>query len=69
MQDLTKLTKDNALMDQKIFNLLSKIKEFEKQNLKMIENENKFAKLYELGIIDSNHDYVPFHPNEGEDIS
>ena len=34
----------------------------------MIENENKFAKLYELGIIDSAGDYILFTPVEREDM-
>ena len=56
-------------MDKKVVELSAKIREFEKQKLKHIENENKLANLYEFGVIDSAGDFIPFHPNEGDDMS
>ena len=69
MENVNKLTKENDIMDKKVVELSAKIREFERQKLKHIENENKLANLYELGVIDSAGDFIPFHPNEGDDMS
>ena len=68
LKDLAKLTKENSIMDQKIFSLSSKIKEFEEQNIRMIENKYKLVKLYELEIINSAGDYISFTQDERENM-
>ena len=38
--------------------LKDKLKEFQEQHIEDEDNRDKLARLYELGIIDSNGDYI-----------
>ena len=42
------------------------IKEFEAEKIVYFETQEKLDKLYQLGVIDSGGDYIPFNPDEEE---
>ena len=41
-----------------IMDLKDKLKEFQEQHIEVEDNRDKFARLYKLGIIDLNGDYI-----------
>ena len=54
--------------DQIIENLKGMIEKFQQEKLNYEEDMDKFAKLYEMGIIDSKGDPIPFQPDLEDDM-
>ena len=58
VQEFEELKKKSTADNRTIMNLKDKLKEFQEQHLENQENRDKLARLYELGIIDSEGDYI-----------
>ena len=52
--------------DKSIKKMEKEIKEFEAEKIVYFEAQEKLDKLYQLEIIDSGGEYIPYHPNEEE---
>ena len=63
------LKEANIKKDELIADLKAKIDKFEEERLDFLEDKNKLAILYDLRVIDSNGDPLPFNPNDEEEIS
>ena len=50
--------------DKVIKKMEDQIKEFEAEKIVYFEIQEKFDKLYHLGVIDSAGDFIPYHPDE-----
>ena len=61
---ITRLRKENEAKDEAVHNLKIKLQEFEQQRVELLENQDKLARLYEMGIIDSKGDYIPYKPED-----
>ena len=44
------------------------IQKFELERWEFIKDQEKLARLYELGVIDSKGEPVPFNPSDEDDI-
>ena len=53
----------NEQKDQTIEKLKGMIEKFHQEKLNYAEDMDKLAKLYEMGIIDSKGDSIPFQPD------
>ena len=49
---------DSMQKDEKILALEIRVKEFQEENLKHEENLRKISKLYEMGIIDEDREFI-----------
>ena len=47
-----------------IEDLISKVNQFESERIKLLEDQSKLAKLYEMGVIDDHGDPLPFDQRE-----
>ena len=52
-----------------INSLKSKVEYFEIEKIKMLEDQEKLAKLYEMGLIDDHGDPVPSFIRESDDMN
>ena len=53
--------------DRAIENLNKQIAKFESLKMKYLENEAKLQKLFDMGVIDSQGDFIPYkHDDEDE---
>ena len=52
--------------DKAIKKMEKQIKEFEAEKIVYFETQEKLDKLYQLGVIGSGGDYIPFNPDEEE---
>ena len=52
-----------AIEDLKI-----QLEEYEKLKMEYLEDESKLAKLFEIGIIDTKGEYVPFNPDDQDEM-
>ena len=65
-EDAKKQMKDN----QKIIeDLNSKVDRFEQERIRLLDDQAKLAKLYEMGYIDDNGDPLQFRHGDYEDMS
>ena len=62
------LKRANKEKEKAIEELKDQIEEFEKLKMNYFEDRSKLSKLYEMGVIDSKGDYVPYHPDDHEDM-
>ena len=62
------LSKQNKQKEQTIEKLKEMIQKFELERLELIEDQDKLARLYELGVIDSKGESVPFNPSDEDDM-
>ena len=60
------LEKQISIKDREIQKMKNQIQEFEDQKLDFIHSQDKLDKLYQLGIIDSAGDYIPYKPDGRE---
>ena len=67
MQTRNRLEKDNKLKERIIEELKEEVKEFEQQKFQFLKSEEKLAKLYTVGLIDSNGDVIPVTPLDDSD--
>ena len=44
------------------------ISKFEHERLELMENQDKLAKLYQMGVIDSKGDPLPFQEDSNDDM-
>ena len=54
-----KLEKDKAIEQLK-----EQIEKFESLKMKYLDNEDKLHKLYEMGVIDNDGEYIPYKPDD-----
>ena len=54
--------------DKTISDLRSRIYEFEDQIQALLEDQDKLTRLYEMGIIDGNGEYIPTKENENDEM-
>ena len=52
--------------DKAIEKLKEQIAIFEKLKMKYLENEDKLQKLFDMGVIDNEGEYIPYKPDEDE---
>ena len=58
------LKKDNEAKTEAVRNLKMKLQDIEHQRLELLESQDKLARLYEMGVIDSKGYYIPYKPDE-----
>ena len=58
----------NEQKDQTIEKLKRMIEKFQQEKLNYAEDMDKLAKLYDIGIIDSKGDPIPFQPDQVDDM-
>ena len=63
---IVRLRKENEAKDEAVHNLKIKLQEFEQQREELLENQDKLARLYEMRIIDSKGDYIPYKPEDND---
>ena len=69
MKDYEEVKEQLESKQSKIKSLISKVEKFEIERIKMLEDHEKLAKLYEMGVIDDHGDYVPSFIHESDDMS
>ena len=57
---------ENEAKVEAVHNLKMKLQEFEQQSVELLENQDKLARLYEIGIIDSKGDYIIYKPEDND---
>ena len=67
-KNYNELEKDSKKKDKTIRDLIEKVVQFEEVKLKWDESQEKLGKLYELGVIDSQGDYIPIPPEDRDDM-
>ena len=58
----------NEQKDQTIENIKGMIENFQQEKLNYAEDMDKLAKLYDMKIIDSKGDTIPFQPDLEDDM-
>ena len=61
------LEKENKSKDSVIEMLREKVKDFDDHKLQLIKAEEKLAKLYTMGLIDSSGEVIPVTPLDDSD--
>ena len=59
---------DNEAKTEAVQNLKTQLQDIEHQRLELLESQDKLARLYEMRIIDSKGDYIPYKPDEPDKI-
>ena len=68
-KSLVTLQKLNEQKDKAISKMEQQLKDYELQKLDLIDSEEKLAKLYHMGIIDSNGEYLGGIQNDPDNMS
>ena len=55
--------------DKVIDSLKEQIAKFENLNMKYLENEDKFLKLFDLEEIDNQGEFIPYKPRDEDEMS
>ena len=61
------LEKENKSKDRVIEMLREEVKDFDNHKLQLIKAEEKHAKLYTMGLIDSSGEVIPVTPPDDSD--
>ena len=54
--------------DKAIEKLKEQITNFEKLKMKYLENEDKLQKLFDMGVIDNEGEYIPYKPDDEDEM-
>ena len=54
--------------DKAIEKLKEQITNFEKLKMKYLENDDKLQKLFDMGVIDNEGEYIPYKPNDEDEM-
>ena len=65
--EVSKWKKSNSEKEKLIGNLKKKIIYFENEKLEYLNDRAKLAKLFDLGLIDSSGDPLPYHSDYDQD--
>ena len=64
MEEEDKIEHGNKNLEKRVKNfiddLISKVNQFESERIKLLEDQSKLAKLYEMGVIDYHGNPLPF---------
>ena len=58
------LKRDNEAKTEDVRNLKMQLQDIEHQRLELLESQDKLARHYEMRVIDSKGDYIPYKPDE-----
>ena len=54
------------MKEEAVKNLKKQLQEIEEQRKELLESQDKLARLFEMGIIDSRGDYIPYKPDDSD---
>ena len=72
MEEEDKIEHGNKNLEKRVKNviddLISKVNQFESERIKLLEDQSKLAKLYEMRVIDYHGNPLPFDQSECSDM-